>query len=172
MLDTPIVGVSEIPILVCAWACTPRGRYAYNVPMLTATAITALTVLAGPAYTWVGVGSRPTSDARVALMAFLKAYASSTCAFCGEEDANGEACHIVSGGSARRGWVEGNLAYGCRTCNLIDAKEGTIVAFDSIVRPDLVPMAWPTMPELTREGRALKEKGDAETARKRALRGL
>lgn len=133
---------------------------------------TLMIIAAGANFDWPTAGSRPNTDPRSGLFAFLKDYANGICAFCGQADENGEACHIVSGGKNRRGYVPGNLGYGCRACNEIDAEYGEIVSFESIRRPDLIPTEWPGMPELRRKGIQLKKESDNRKERIRQIRGL
>lgn len=136
------------------------------------TDIQALLTMAGHDYSWPAGGYRPTSSARSGLFAFLKDYADSKCAFCGVHDEHGEACHLVSGGPKRKGYVAGNLAYGCRDCNELDADNGKVIAQETIKFPKLIPTVWPSIPELTAQGELLKLESNMRKENKRAIRGM
>lgn len=143
--------------------------------MTTAYAATyaALVSLAGDDFTWSGSYARPASDIRSGLFAFLADYAGGLCAFCGDDLGEGwQACHIVSGGAGRRGYVPGNLAAGCADCNDADRDQGAIVALSTIMRADLIPTAWPTNTELRTMGQARKAEAEARRQAKRAARGM
>jgi hypothetical protein len=142
--------------------------------MIDSTAHAALVTAAGPTFAWDGIpSSRPSSDIRSGLFAFLADYAGGTCAFCGDSLGEGwQACHIVSGGKGRRGYLPGNLAAGCADCNDADRDAGEVVALATIMRPDLVPSAWPTNAELIALGKARKVAAEARRAAKRARRGM
>lgn len=133
-----------------------------------------LALMAGPDHAWEGTGSRPTSDTRAGLFAFLADYANGICAFCGMHSNNGEVCHIISAGPKRKGFVPANLVWGCLECNDIDGEAGGYadVEFDSIKRVDLIPTMWPTMSELTKRGIAIKKDRMTTKQIKREIRGM
>lgn len=142
--------------------------------MLTNEAHTELVTLAGPAFTWQGVpASRPQTDIRTGLFAFLADYSGGLCAFCGEGLGDGwQACHIVSAGPMRRGYVAQNLAAGCSDCNEADRQNGPIVAYETIMRPDLIPSEWPTNKELVALGKQRKAEVEARRNAKSERRGM
>lgn len=129
--------------------------------MLTEQVISNLTGLAGTDFTWASTKSaRPHSDIRTALKEFLWDYANGKCVFCNGDTTleSSQACHIVSSGGpkVRRGYVAGNLANGCGTCNAAHGERFDIVPLSEVARPDLVPMTWPSNVELRHRGRLLK----------------
>lgn len=145
--------------------------------MLTRERYNLLIAMAGAQFLWGGQYARPASNLRPGLYAFLKEYAKSFCVFCEAYDDNGEICHIVSGtstvnseGRQRRGYIQGNIGYGCRMCNEIQAIDGRIVDYDSIARPDLIPVIWPDNAALkTRTERLQWEKAQAIRAHRELL---
>ena len=132
--------------------------------MLTTTKHAELITHAGPSLMWENgklgktgqplLGTRPRSDTRRGLRAWLYRESQGLCVFHGgpvrwEET---ECCHIVATGPTqdvngkriRRGWVPGNIAIGCRACNEAHAvRYGAVVPMDAIARPDLIPDVWP-----------------------------
>lgn len=150
--------------------------------MLTADKHAALVTMAGEGMTWENApgSSRPASDVRPALFAYLAEYAGYVCVFCGmaDDERTGEACHIVSSGGSvngnriRKGYVESNLGYGCRVCNEIDGETHSIVPFNSIVRPDLIPDKWPSFPTLRVMTKSLREEKESSRVLKCQVRGL
>ena len=131
--------------------------------MITQSMINAFVAYAGPDFTWKAgpPSSRPHTDIRTGLKAFLWRYSDGRCVFCGDEvpERDAQACHIVSSGGpkVRRGYVAGNIATGCGPCNDRQAEDGLdIVPLSRIARPDLVPDVWPRMPDLRRDGVAIK----------------
>lgn len=142
----------------------------------TETTIADMVLAAGPDYTWPAGGSRPTLMVRNGLYAFLASHAGMRCAFCGEYTTDGYACHIVSSGrtghDGRKGYLPGNLAWGCADCNEIDRANGPVIEFNSIAFPELIPTVWPSRKELEKEGtRIAQEKSDKREAKKR-IRGM
>ena len=139
----------------------------------TASALIAhLVTLAGTDLSWDVPSARPTSREgyRAGLMTFLYTASQGICAFCGEDMA-GEwnVCHIVSGGRNRRGWIAGNVVAGCADCNQTDQTKGfNIVPASSILRFDLIPQEWPSVPELKTMG-SLKAEAMKRKAAKRGI---
>lgn len=133
-----------------------------------------LTLMAGPDHAWEGTGSRPTSDTRAGLFAFLADYANGICAFCGMYSDNGEICHVISAGPKRKGFVPANLVWGCMECNDIDGEAGGFsdVSFGSITRADLIPTVWPTTSELTKRGIEIKKARAEAKQIKKEIRGI
>lgn len=142
--------------------------------MLTRDRVTELVDMAGADYSWPVVGvHRLSSDARAGLRAWLGEVQNGVCAFCDEPLNEGwDICHIVSGGPQRKGWAEGNLAAGCRECNLLDARNGMVVAYETIIRRDLIPATWPAIVDLTDMGRQIKCEQELAKAAKAAKRGM
>ena len=131
--------------------------------MITQSMINAFVADAGPSFTWKDgdPSSRPHTDIRTGLKAYLYRYSEGLCVFCARpvDERDAQACHIVSSGGpkVRRGYVAGNIATGCQTCNDRQAEAGwDVVPLSAIARPDLVPDAWPRMPDLRRDGVAIK----------------
>lgn len=101
-------------------------------------------------------GSRPENILRNAIAMFLFTF-SPNCVVCnrltvmGLSDANKNAFqvgHIVPGGKKRMGWIAGNLATMCRSCN---SRIGDIDLSSRI--PDFknangIPATWPTNSEM------------------------
>lgn len=133
--------------------------------MLTADRHAELVTLAGPDFSWPGIGSRPTSKngVRAGLMAWLANVAGGTCAFCGgPAGSDWEACHVVSAGPLRRGFTPPNLAVGCHACNIADRDSGhAVVPYATILRPDLIPHEWPATRVLSALGEAALRDRDA-----------
>lgn len=144
--------------------------------MLTQTQYLTIALAAGPDFTWAGGGTaRPETEVRAGIMAHLIASARGVCAFCGMvNDGAWEVCHIASGGygNGRKGWMPGNLAAGCIDCNDVDGDNGPLVAYETIVRPDLIVTEWPTRAELREIGKAEKAKREANRESKRIARGM
>jgi hypothetical protein len=143
--------------------------------MLTQSILARLTRLAGEGYRWdiPANTARLSSDPRAGLRVWLASFQNGKCAFCGEAlDERFDICHVVSGGENRKGWYEGNLAAGCRECNELDGANGPVIAFETIVRPDLIPQEWPAIPVLARAGRAAKQETLARKERKAIARGM
>lgn len=140
--------------------------------MLTNTDHNLLIVAAGPTFSWPTPSSRPTSDIRAGLFAWLKDACGNVCAFCGEEGVT-QACHIVSaGGDGRRGYVPGNIAMGCDDCNETDRAAGPIVEYATILRPDLIPTEWPVNSELRKLGIDIKVENAKRREEKKRKRGM
>ena len=139
----------------------------------TASTHAALVAMAGASFDWNGSHARPDTDVRSGLFAFLIDYSGGLCAFCGDDaGSDWQACHIVSGGKGRRGYVPGNLAAGCADCNDADREQGAIVVLSTIMRADLIPTAWPTNTELRAMGKARKAAAEARRQAKREARGM
>lgn len=142
----------------------------------TADTVTRMVTLATPDYSWPNGGSRPTLMVRNGLFAFLASFAGMRCVFCGEHTDKGYACHIVSSGrtghDGRKGYLPGNLAYGCEDCNEIDRGNGPVIAFDSILHPELIPTEWPARKELELQGIAIGIAKNAKREVKRQKRGM
>lgn len=142
---------------------------------LTLDAVASLVALSGgPAtrYSWQGVGgtSRPAAATRRGMRLFFYAAQDGLCADCGQALAldgpvgeRAEFCHVVSRGldadtsDQGKGWTEGNLFLGHRVCpttggesrgNKAQQARGAVVLPSHLLRPDLVPMTWPTVPTL------------------------
>jgi hypothetical protein len=103
------------------------------------------------------VGARSNSAWKRGLREFIEAYANGQCVFCGTDtDGSGELCHIVASGPKRRGFVPGNIALGCYTCNREQVtRYGEIVPVSGIRYPHLVPSEWPTATALQNAGKAI-----------------
>lgn len=142
----------------------------------TAETVSTMVALAGPDYSWPSGGSRPTLVIRNGLYAFLADYAGRRCAFCGEDTPEGYACHIVSSGreghDGRKGYMPGNLGYGCADCNEIDRQNGPVIEFDSILHPELIPTEWPNRKELAERGEAIAIEKRMKREVKRQKRGM
>lgn len=130
--------------------------------MFTATLHHTLVMWAGPEYLWTNgpigktgrplLGTRPRTDTRNGLRAYLFDYASGRCVFCDTAPAE-ELAHIVAAGPQigpdgtriRRGYVPGNIAPACHACNEEHAHEyGAVVPMAAIARPDLIATVWPS----------------------------
>lgn len=138
---------------------------------LTRSAYKALVTLAGGDWTTYPVSTaRLSSDPRAGLAAYLASVQNGFCALCGLKESTMELCHIVPGGPKRLGWTQGNITLGCRECNEIDSD--SIIAFDSIKRPDLIVTQWPAIPILADLGRQEKDNREISRQTKRKIRGL
>lgn len=113
-----------------------------------ADAIALATVLAGPDYKWTHADAPTQVDSkhRRGLTMLLAAAQNGLCAACGDTlDGTTELCHIVASRVSGRGLMAGNVYAGHKGCNDDDAKVyGDIVPLDSMVRADLIPLAFPT----------------------------
>jgi hypothetical protein len=125
--------------------------------MLTTMLHAAMVRHAGPDLMWTGgdiLGTRPRSDARRGLRVWLFDYSGGLCVFCGVAPAE-ELAHIVAtgpqennGSRIRRGWVPGNIAPSCHTCNEYDSHNNwPVVPMSRIARPDLICTVWPSETE-------------------------
>lgn len=141
---------------------------------LTHTTHTMLVAMAGSTYDWATTpGHRPTSDVRQGLRMWLAAMQGDRCAACGDTLGEGwELSHVVSGGAARKGFVPGNIFAGCRACNEIDAENGPVIAFNSILFANLIPTEWPATTVLRDMGIAAKEEFTNRKNSRRKARGM
>lgn len=136
--------------------------------MLTVETIVYMTRLAGADFRWTatddvrgGKGYRLSSLPRLGLRLWLAQQADYRCVFCGHPtpvfdpitgESIGELCHIVSRGPDKRGWLAGNIGWGCSGCNDWQALRGPVVEFVGIAHPERIPTEWPSIPTLTRMG--------------------
>jgi len=142
---------------------------------LTLTLHGMLVLMAGSDMAWLGArSSRPEGNVRPGISQWILDYSNGLCAFCGEASDALEIGHIVSGGNGntRVGWVAGNLGSVCRTCNLVDSDNGFVVAFETIMRPDLIPTVWPKRCEWAGMTDAVRAGLNAAKAEKRRIRGM
>lgn len=118
--------------------------------MFTIDTISAMVALAGEDFSWDGAlpGHRPSAKVRPLLRDWLIAFQGGVCVFCEQHDDAMEFCHIVSRGPGKRGFLPGCVVAGCAPCNARQKKEGPVVAFEDIARPDLIAMDWPSPPML------------------------
>lgn len=129
--------------------------------MLTVEVHATMVRLAGPSFAWNNgvAGHRPTAAARVGLRYFLGQFSDFRCAACGKDVdfSEAETCHIVSRGKAKRGFLFGNLFYGCSACNIAQKDNGPVVEFHDLIA-DLIPGPNdnPGMPFLTNLGNSLR----------------
>lgn len=112
--------------------------------MLTVEIHHMMVQAAGPKFTWDVVegmaGWRYSPDPRAGLRYFLGEYAGWRCAACGRDldISEAEVCHIVSRGKAKKGFLFGNVFYGCTDCNTAQKENGPIVEFHELI-PELIP---------------------------------
>ncbi len=106
--------------------------------------------LAGPDFQWShpNAPTQMNSKHKQGLSLLMREYQLGLCVACGEElgDEVTNYCHIVAArGCADRGRMGGNGYIGHVSCNDIDAKVyGDIVPLGSLIRPDLIMLAFPT----------------------------
>jgi hypothetical protein len=130
--------------------------------MFNATIHAALVMWAGPAFMWENgplgktgkplLGTRPRTDTRNGLRAFLFDYSGGRCVFCEDNHPAEELAHIVAAGPQndengkriRRGYVPGNIAPACHTINEIQGLAGPIVPLEQIAHPELIATVWPS----------------------------
>lgn len=115
--------------------------------MLT-DAIALATALAGPDYRWEHAQAPTQVDSkhRRGLTLLLTQAQGGLCAACGDAlEGPVNLCHIVASRISGRGLMPGNIYVGHVGCNDDDSKVfGDIVPVSSMVRPDLISLAFPT----------------------------
>lgn len=118
--------------------------------MLTQTMINNFAAAAGEDFAWDNgiAGWKPAGPVKVALREWLVSFQGGVCVFCEAHDEALELCHIVSRGPKVKGFVAGNVAAGCTSCNARQKEAGPIVHLVDIARPDLIALDWPSVPTL------------------------
>jgi len=100
--------------------------------------------------------SRPENVLRNAIAAFLFTF-SSRCVVCNKETVRGlsdtahnafQVGHIVPGGTKRNGWIAGNLATMCRSCNSFIGDTDCTSFLPRFKNVAGIAMVWPTNNEL------------------------
>lgn len=134
--------------------------------------------LAGTDFMWTAHNAPSQLDSahRIGLTAWLQTAQNGLCAACGESLAGErvDLCHIVASRRSGHGIMAGNVYVGHVGCNSDDSKVfgNGAVPLASLIRADIVALAFPTRAECVSIAKGIRAKREARRAARIAAAGM